>query len=270
MKYCSTQSLDDSVARLKQLKTKNLLKTIIVDEKNKVLFCYVPKVASGNWKRIFLVLNGKYNQASSIQATIAHKEELLSNLGDFSADEILDKIRNYRSYIMVREPVERLLSAYINKIHFDYTGKFQKLFGRTMLKYTKQKKYILGGKWNVTFEEFIHFLTSEPEEKAFELHWERIHKFCHPCLLNYDYVGHYENLSRDASAIIKMTAPFSGLSFPFYRVNSSSSTTKSMMTKYFKTVTQTQLTKLLNLYKQDYLTFGYPIPKYLYGVAQRQ
>jgi len=246
---------------LEELKRRNLLKTIIVDERNKVLFCYVPKVASGNWKRIFLVLAGKYKQYSNIETTIAHKETLLKNLADYFSEDIQHKVTHYRSFTVVREPMERLLSAYINKIHFDYTGKFQRLFGKNMLKYTRQKDYLDSGKWNVTFEEFVEFLTNEPERDAFELHWERMHKICHPCLLKYDYVGHYENLSHDASVIIKMAAANTNMSFPHKSINSS---TKHMMMKYFKTITKAQLKKLLTLYEQDYSLFAYSLPEYLY------
>lgn len=267
LKNCTGQDLDKSKARIKELKRTNLLKTIIVDDTNKALFCYVPKVASGNWKRIFLILTGKYDQDANIETTMAHKETLLKNLADYSLQDIQDKIANYHSFVVVREPMERLLSAYVNKIHFDYTGKFQRLFGKKMLKYTKQKAYIGGGKWNITFGEFVEFLTSEPEREAFELHWERIHKICHPCLLKYHFVGHYENLSHDASAIIKMAAPKTNLKFPHYSIKSS---TTSMKMDYFKTITQAQLRKLFKLYKKDYLLFGYSIPENLYEVAQRR
>lgn len=219
---------------------------------------------------MFLILTDRFSNMSSIQTSVAHDQFSLPSLSDLTVEQIRDKITNYRSYVMVREPMERLLSAYINKIHTDPTGKFQRLFGAKMLKYTKHKAYIQGReKWNVTFEEFVRFLTQESEKDAFELHWERISEICHPCLLDFDYVGHYEALSHDALHIIKMVDPESNVTFPVYQVDSSYKSARSKMVDYFKTISLSQLRKLLELYKQDYLLFGYSVPKYLFKVVQK-
>lgn len=228
----------------------------------------MPKVASGNWKKIFLVLKGEFQDVNDIEPTVAHKESLLKTLGNSTFEEIRKKIKNYDSYAVVREPMSRLLSAYLNKIYYDYTGKFYRLFGEKITKYsgriTNRKEQN-----KISFAEFVEFLIKAPAKEAFEMHWERMYKLCNPCLINYTLIGKYENLVQDAQVIIESIVRNISIPFPTYTSVHVQDTT-SLMELYFSQITERQLGRLLSLYEFDYLLFDYPKPVHLFKVVKKE
>ncbi|XP_031569940.1 carbohydrate sulfotransferase 11-like [Actinia tenebrosa] len=263
---CQKYGLDKD-NNFKSLKASKRLKTVIVDDKHKILFCYLPKVASGNWKKIFLVLKGEFQDVNDIEPTVAHKEDLLKTLGNSTFEEIRKKIKTYESYVVVREPMSRLLSAYLNKIYYDYTGKFHRLFGEKITKYSGR---IIGDRKvqnKISFAEFVEFLTKAPAKEAFEIHWERMHKLCNPCLINYTLIGRYENLLEDAQVIIESIVRKTSILFPTY---TSVQDTSSLMESYFSQITERQLERLLSLYELDYLLFDYPKPVHLFKIVKKE
>ena len=44
----------------------------------------------------------------------------------------------------------------------------------------------------VTFPEFIHYYTDT--ESSRDTHWQQYEKLCHPCSIDYDFIGHFETL----------------------------------------------------------------------------
>uniref|UniRef100_A0A8D2DCI4 Carbohydrate sulfotransferase n=1 Tax=Sciurus vulgaris TaxID=55149 RepID=A0A8D2DCI4_SCIVU len=92
------------------------LRHVLVDDTHGLLYCYVPKVACTNWKRVLLALSGRARgDPRSIPAHEAHAPGRLPSLADFSPAEINRRLRAYLAFLFVREPFERLASAYRNK-----------------------------------------------------------------------------------------------------------------------------------------------------------
>ncbi|XP_007614362.1 carbohydrate sulfotransferase 13 isoform X1 [Cricetulus griseus] len=58
------------------------LRHVLVDDAHRLLYCYVPKVACTNWKRVLLALRGR-GDPGSIPAHEAHAPGLLPSLADF-------------------------------------------------------------------------------------------------------------------------------------------------------------------------------------------
>lgn len=124
---------------------------ILIDHQHKLLYCYVPKVACTNWKRVLMVLTGRSNASNlvDISATLAHDVNSTLSLPELSETEAQYCLNNYINFLMVRHPFERLLSAYRNK--FESSHPSAKYFQVSFIVHVnKIKTYFRGySVWNV-------------------------------------------------------------------------------------------------------------------------
>ncbi|XP_016376545.1 carbohydrate sulfotransferase 11-like [Sinocyclocheilus rhinocerous] len=243
------------------------LRHLIVDDKHKLLYCYVPKVACTNWKRVLMVLtgDGRYHEPLAIPANEAHVAGNLRSLSEYSTAEINKRLRTYLKFVFVREPVERLVSAYRNKFTRSYNTAFHKRYGTKIIRRHRadpQAEALEKGN-DVSFEEFVYYLV-DPQtqrEEPFNEHWERVHSLCHPCLIHYDVVGKYESLAQDSRYILKLAGAEGEVKFP--ATSKSTRTTGDMAAKFFDNISPFYQKKLFNLYRMDFLLFNYSVPAYL-------
>uniref|UniRef100_A0A8C3NMJ9 Carbohydrate sulfotransferase n=1 Tax=Geospiza parvula TaxID=87175 RepID=A0A8C3NMJ9_GEOPR len=112
------------------------LRHLVVDDTHGLLYCYVPKVACTNWKRVMMVLTGqgKYRDPLEIPAHEAHVPSNLRTLSEYSVAEINARLRTYLKFVFVREPLERLVSAYRNKFTLSYNTAFHKRYGTKIVR----------------------------------------------------------------------------------------------------------------------------------------
>ena len=86
----------------------------LVFHSKKIIYCFAPKVASSQWKKELYVLNED-----------THGE--FKHLNQYSPEDALEMLENYFTFLFVRDPFERLLSAYKSKFLKHRTGFFIKL-----------------------------------------------------------------------------------------------------------------------------------------------
>ncbi|XP_069499487.1 carbohydrate sulfotransferase 11-like isoform X1 [Ambystoma mexicanum] len=266
------RDLLDSVCKLYTRKRRVLtpedLKHLVVDDNHGLLYCYVPKVACTNWKRVMMVLTGqgKYRDPLKIPANEAHIPSNLRTLSEFSTPEINYRLRNYLKFVFVREPFERLVSAYRNKFTRNYNTAFHKRYGTKIIQRHRRDPTdeALENGDDVQFEEFLYYLVDPrtQHEEPFNEHWERVHSLCHPCIIHYDVIGKYETLAQDANYVLQLIGTHDSVKFP-----SSSKTTRTtdgMTAQYFQNISLFYQRRVFNLYKMDYMLFNYSRPSYLH------
>ncbi|XP_017283484.1 carbohydrate sulfotransferase 12 [Kryptolebias marmoratus] len=245
------------------------LKNFIVDDKHGIIYCYIPKVACTNWKRVLYALNQgePYPDLVSIKSSTVHKQFKFTLLNDYSRTEIKAKLRHYTKFLFVRDPFVRLVSAYRDKfLHND--PYFYENYGRNMLRlYNNQpdppkteKAFRLGIR--PSFYNFIQYLLDPQTERSapFEPHWRQMHRLCHPCLIEYDFIGHQETLQDDAQELLKMLKLEDSITFPSAYENV---TDRDFLLNWFRAAPLEDRRKLYELYEQDFRLFGYRRPSEL-------
>ena len=169
--------------------------------------------------------------------------------------------RNYYTFLITRHPFERLVATYRNKFEEPYSTHFQKVYGqqilRTFRKNLTEDEYKSGV--GVTFSEFVKFVI---QRKAFDEHWSPMAMLCSPCYYKYDYLGKMETLLEDSAAILRNA----GLNERFYFPQNTSDRYKSkasaIMQKYFLNVSHLEIQQLHDIYKDDFLAFGYTLANF--------
>ena len=111
--------------------------------------------------------------------------------------------------MFVREPLHRMVSAYKNK--FLQIPGYTKDIRKEIVKEFRPESYDPDGKNFVSFPEFIQYFS---DNKTRNQHWRQYEKICHPCVIDYDFIGHYETLKEDAPLLLKMAGIKESAKFP--------------------------------------------------------
>nr|XP_061814961.1 carbohydrate sulfotransferase 12-like [Nerophis lumbriciformis]XP_061814962.1 carbohydrate sulfotransferase 12-like [Nerophis lumbriciformis] len=254
---------------------KEVLRQLLVDDEHGVIYCFIPKVACTNLKRLFLALNhGKpYPDLMSISSEAAHNPEGLPHLASYSKDEREAKLKHYTKFMFVREPFVRLVSAFRDKF-LTPNQVFYEEFGRLFLRrYGNQsdpplnveETYVSG--IQPTFYNFVQYLLDPrtTETNPFEPHWRQMHRLCQPCFIEYDFIGHQETLQEDVLQLITSLNLQELLKFPSAYQNV---TYLASLSEWFKAVPLEDRRRLYKLYEKDYKLFGYKIPYFLLNDIQ--
>ena len=234
----------------------------LVSDRYKTLFCYVPKVACGNWKRIFLVLNGHFNTTTEISGPMAHESGLIDTLDKYSVEEIRYKLLKYKKVVFVREPLERVLSAYRNKFTTTYNKRYHHRYGVEIIKkYRKNLTREITDEDQVTFDEFVKYLIDLRPDRR-DVHWELQHNLCFPCSVSYDFIGKYESLKLDAARALEVMGASERITFPDIGKNRTGKDTKTLMRQFYSQISVQDFVRLQKIYEMDYNLFEYRKPTY--------
>ena len=218
---------------------------------------------------------------------VSEDEHVLLRLSDLSPTEIKNRLQNYTKFIFVRNPHERLLSAYQNKFvqHHRATRLIQehyvpKIRAETIKRLKrKNMNHALNqtGLFNrtkkvsdlqistVSFQEFIRYIGDTKNKLAgpFEAHWREMYRLCSPCTIHYDFIGNLETLKNDAYYILKnigarhLFESFTNFNFPGHATNSSN---PHNVREAFANVTEEDILQFERRFEKDMKMFGYQRP----------
>jgi len=220
---------------------------MIVDDENKIIYCTIPKVSSTKWKRVLWSLRGLDKDKKNIQSL-----GLWQTLNQYTEEERLQRIETYFKFIFVREPLHRLLSAYKDKF-MNRNRKCSKVAREKIVKAYRPQDYKPNEDYNdinITFAEFIQYFSSHMPGNE---HWQQYEQLCHPCVINYDFIGNLETLEEDASLLLKMAGIDDRVGFPPIH----KSTGSDEVLEYYSQVPPRYITRLGELYRRDFEMFGY-------------
>ena len=153
------------------------------------MYCFIPKIACSNMKRIFLVLNGVYSNVRHVNVSMINKEVTRLDNKMFKTRQIFDMFKNYYKFMLVRDPFERLVSAYRNKLLNKQSVAFHSTPGKMIVRryrFNDSKSADPKGD-DVKFIEYVRYLIDNPSKEVNE-HWMSYHDLCRPCDINYDFM----------------------------------------------------------------------------------
>ncbi|KAH8412876.1 hypothetical protein KR009_006440, partial [Drosophila setifemur] len=239
---------------------------------NNLVWCNVFKAASSTWMYYFNILAGydvKYLQRTETQPLeLARKRFPRPELA-----ELMELLPSALSFLFVRHPFERILSAYRNKLEGNKNTFYKALGTKIVHKYRWPSQ---GGPWprcGPTFEEFVRFLIAEHAAgKRFDEHWAPIYSFCTPCSVNFTIIGKTETFQRDSEFIIRqagLETLLLGLGkLPRRKQRKignqahSGVKTEALVERYYAELDRSTLDQLLKIYRIDFELFDYDYRRY--------
>ncbi|XP_060898125.1 carbohydrate sulfotransferase 8-like [Labrus mixtus] len=243
--------------------TRHHVKHIFVEDKYKLLYCQVPKAGCSNWKRTLMVLAGQAPNAQSIKHDTVHYGHHLKKLDSFDRQGIMHRLETYTKVMFVREPLERMVSAYRDKFE-NPNNYYHSLFGKPII-----SKYRVNPSWaalktgsGVTFKEFVQYLLDVHRPVGMDIHWEQANQLCNPCLIDYDFIGKFENMEEESNFLLRLTGAPSNLTLPTFKDRNPTDKRTSMQItqKYFTQVSTLERQRVYDFYYMDYLMFNYSKP----------
>ncbi|KAM9454498.1 carbohydrate sulfotransferase 10 isoform 2-T2 [Clarias gariepinus] len=252
---------------------KFVLDRIFVCDKHKILFCQTPKVGNTQWKKVLIVLNGKFSKVEDIPENVVHHHDTngLPRLSSMSDSEITERLNTYFKFFIVRDPFERLISAFKDK--FLENPRFEPWYKQNIApaiirKYRKNQRNSSGSA-GLHFEDFVRYLGDKPGRKHLDrqfgehvIHWLTYTELCAPCDISYDVIGHHETLEQDAPFILKSAGIEDLVSYPsipkgITRYN------RTKVEHYFSGISKRDIRRLYACYQGDFNLFGYQRPDFL-------
>ncbi|KAF4521883.1 hypothetical protein B566_EDAN008396 [Ephemera danica] len=234
-----------------------------IDHRHHLIWCNVFKAASSTWMYNFNLLAG-YKEDYLRRS---RKTPLVLARARFprpSVAQLKEALPSYMSFMIVRDPFERLVSAYRNKIEA-FRHKFYRKMAREMIaKYRKAGSRYEGLK-GPSFSEFVMHVVDTADKP--DEHWAPYYQFCTPCHVNFTVIAQVETLTRDQEYVIRHAGLADELSLGRRghreALNKArGAPTSELLEKYFRQLSREQLLALYRIYRIDFDMFGYDADKY--------
>uniref|UniRef100_A0A3Q2YIK2 Carbohydrate sulfotransferase n=1 Tax=Hippocampus comes TaxID=109280 RepID=A0A3Q2YIK2_HIPCM len=243
--------------------TQHHVKNIFVEDKHKLLYCQVPKAGCSNWKRTLMVLAGIASDPQTINHDTAHIGNPLKTLNNFDRQGIMRRLGSYTKVLFVREPLERIVSAYRDKFE-NPNEYYHTLFGKPIIsKYRPNaSRSALESGNGVTFQEFVQYLLDVHRPVGIDIHWEAANQLCNPCLIDYDFIGKFENMEEESDLLLRLARAPRNLTLPNFKDRNLADerTSLKITQKYFAQLGPLERQRVYDFYYMDYLMFNYSKP----------
>ncbi|XP_078699329.1 carbohydrate sulfotransferase 12-like [Branchiostoma floridae x Branchiostoma belcheri] len=142
-----------------------------------------------------------------------HKQTF-KTLNDYSEEEVSLRLATYKKIIVVRDPLERLASAWLDKfvITPERLGRFgfvrrirrrlESLQSHTLIDELSKinEERTDNDPKRVSFREFLFAISHQMERNQ---HWLSFNRLCAPCKIDYDFVAHTDTIASDIRLFLK-------------------------------------------------------------------
>uniref|UniRef100_A0A672F4H1 Carbohydrate sulfotransferase n=1 Tax=Salarias fasciatus TaxID=181472 RepID=A0A672F4H1_SALFA len=234
------------------------LSHFIVDDVHRIIYCYIPKVHPHCWGCLW-ISDSSRDRSSCFAVLLTRFPQLY---GSHARQMMKDKLKNYTTFMFVRDPLVRLISAFRSKFircgsDHNYGKKLMRTYGHVSdLPDTVQKAHAAGLK--PKFQQFIAYLVDPKNRRQlFNEHWLQMYRLCHPCQVKYDFIGRLETIGTDAEQVLKLMKVDHLVQLPSAYTNF---TEASWVRDWYEPIPTEVRRELYKLYEPDFKLFGYPKP----------
>uniref|UniRef100_A0A182HX83 Carbohydrate sulfotransferase n=1 Tax=Anopheles arabiensis TaxID=7173 RepID=A0A182HX83_ANOAR len=179
---------------------------------------------------------------------------------------LLTSMKNTYSFIVVRNPFERLISAYEERLLGQLHPYFKNLSHQIYRRYHDD-----GNHFGIpSFEDFARFVVEQSRnKKPADLHWRPINDLCTPCLARYDSILKMETFAQDIEYLTNRTQ-LHGKIKPVQMNRSRRDRVDRLIEKYFSQLTKQQFDDLYDVYRIDFELFQYSSERFSKYVKQTE
>ncbi|XP_063951937.1 carbohydrate sulfotransferase 9-like [Lytechinus pictus] len=233
------------------------LSQIYIFPKLKMMYCFVPKVATTSLKQLLLAIHG-YPESTYDNP---HKEfpHRFLRVRQFLRNKTKKKLLGYNRFLFVRNPYTRLLSAFRDKLQ-DYPNAFTAELQSRVKEWIRKYEPKLAKKYpsdRISFEEFVtHYLKADTKN----IHWGDMFELCHPCTFHYDFIGDYETIESDKGFFLDQIK--SDIPLPPLSRKPTHSSDDGILSQFYSLLSDQLLEELSNSpgLTRDCKLFGYEMP----------
>ncbi|XP_063850533.1 carbohydrate sulfotransferase 9-like [Scylla paramamosain] len=262
------------------------IKHLIYDRVNQLTFCPVYKAASTSWTITMLQLAGLWNaktKAIPIQKLVHMFYPKMTGLAAATVTT------NTTHFMVVRHPLQRLLSCYLDKFQYASKEYYYHLYGEKIIQRYRDSLIGLSGHQVQIYKEEVRaaMRRAENEENGGDLvslpgnpfatplgptfpefvdhvaqtsyddeHWRSYASHCVPCTLSYEFVLRFESLTEENKWFLEYLNRSGEVAPRWDNPNPSGDTTK-LSCEYYNQLTLKQIDALIAKYKKDLLLYEY-------------
>ncbi|XP_076800905.1 carbohydrate sulfotransferase 12-like [Clavelina lepadiformis] len=240
----------------------------------KFTVCDINKCGSSSWLRAILIMDGYFTVDDQVNHRI-HGDEVIQMANKKArlqakknGTEIKRVWNEYLNIITVRNPFQRIVSAYSDKMRPQSKG-FTYVYGplsKQINQQFKKLRYLEEDRnkddETASFEDFVNFLLYSKEPQANDPHWRSFDQTCAPCTYEYDFIMKFETMTEDTAYLkqrLNISKEHGQIFFPVHRRRVNDTKTE----EYFRKIPLALSKALYAKYKIDFELFGYPMPYWL-------
>ena len=237
------------------------LDRLLVDHEHKLIYCVIPKAACTTWKGLLANATsvGYTKRGTKIHWMYPHLVFSKTYLHKTGLDYMGQKdtklwnttFRHYKKFLVIRDPMQRILSAYYDKLRDE----------KPLVPFLRLMKDYFNRTDIVPFSDFVHFLTHPGYDGRYNIHWKTYDRLCSPCDIQYNYILKVETMEHDQNLILPLIGMSKKQSLPKLNISPNSNSTDSHGKQdHFEdywTLEESELKGLLDRYYIDRNVFGY-------------
>ncbi|CAG0902086.1 unnamed protein product [Darwinula stevensoni] len=241
-----------------------------------LVWCPIFKAGASSMLYSFLLLSGEVTE-EDIEETLKKDKTMLPlarslyprpSVKDLAA--ATEEDGGSIVFLIVRDPFQRLYSAYQDKILNSFPGSYHDEMGQKIvrkyrnysLKEISTLKSLFDDK-KPTFEEFARHVLSQNRHGSMDMHWIPYYQFCTPCQVHVNMILKVENLDEEQTFLFEKIGALD-LVHPRWenRGHPSNKIKEEDVVKVIARLPEDVLQGLIDIYEKDFELFGYSIGKY--------